>query len=124
MAIRAKKVVHRDLKLPNVLIHFPRLSPEMYSDSTFNRKEYVRDVDIVGDHKNDGTPFEVKIADLGFARKLEEDQLSITKLGTPLVMAPEVLGSEAYNHNADVWSLGCIFYELLVGFTPFTGRSA
>ena len=73
MAIRAKKVVHRDLKLPNVLIHFPRLSPEMYSDSTFNRKEYVRDVDIVGDHKNDGTPFEVKIADLGFARKLEED---------------------------------------------------
>ena len=33
----------------------------------------MRDVDIVGKHGNDGTPFEVKIADLGFARKLEDD---------------------------------------------------
>jgi serine/threonine protein kinase len=28
----------------------------------------------------------------------------------------------AYNHKADVWSLGCVFYELLTGFTPFTGK--
>ena len=73
MAIREKKVMHRDLKLANVLLHFPRLSPEVYNDSTFDKKEYVRDVDIVGKHGNDGTPFEVKIADLGFARKLEDD---------------------------------------------------
>jgi serine/threonine protein kinase len=28
-----------------------------------------------------------------------------------------------YDHKADVWSIGCLFYELLIGFTPFTGRS-
>lgn len=68
-------------------------------------------------------PFEVKIADLGFARKLEDDDLSSTRLGTPLVMAPEVLGSNTYDHSADVWSLGCIYYEMLTGFTPFTGKN-
>lgn len=66
----------------------------------------------------------MKIADLGFARKLEEDKgLAKTKLGTPLVMAPEVLGDREYDHSADVWSLGCIFYEMITGFCPFTGRN-
>ena len=36
-------------------------------------------------------------------------------------MAPEVLAGKPYNHKADVWSLGCIFYELLTGFPPFSG---
>jgi len=37
-------------------------------------------------------------------------------------MAPEVLTGRRYNHKADVWSLGIIFFELVTGFTPFTGR--
>jgi serine/threonine-protein kinase ULK2 len=41
--------------------------------------------------------------------------------GTPLVMAPEVLTGNYYNHKADVWSLGIVFFEMLTGFTPFTG---
>ena len=80
-------------------------------------------MDIVGNSKTEGVPFEVKIADLGFARKLDDDDLSSTKLGTPLVMAPEVLNDKKYDHSADVWSLGCIFYELMTGYTPFTGRN-
>jgi len=36
-------------------------------------------------------------------------------------MAPEVLRGEHYDHKADVWSVGCLFYEMLTGFMPFTG---
>jgi len=38
-------------------------------------------------------------------------------------MAPEVLNGNQYDHKADVWSLGCLYYELLYGFVPFTGFS-
>lgn len=65
----------------------------------------------------------MKITDLGFARKLKEDELAKTGCGTPLLMAPEVFAGGTYNHKADIWSLGCLYYELLTGFTPFTGRT-
>jgi serine/threonine-protein kinase ULK2 len=65
---------------------------------------------------------EFKIADLGFSRELAIDDMSETVCGTPLIMAPEVLNGVRYNHKADVWSLGILFFELLTGFTPFTGR--
>jgi serine/threonine-protein kinase ULK/ATG1 len=59
---------------------------------------------------------------LGFARQLNYEDVSSTMIGTPLVMAPEVLNGKTYNHKADVWSLGIIFFEMLTGFMPFTGR--
>jgi len=34
-------------------------------------------------------------------------------------MAPEVITGKEYDHKADVWSLGCMFFELLTGFMPF-----
>jgi serine/threonine-protein kinase ULK/ATG1 len=65
---------------------------------------------------------QIKIADLGFARELGHEELTETVCGTPLVMAPEVLNGIKYNHKADVWSMGIVFFELITGFTPFTGR--
>jgi serine/threonine-protein kinase ULK/ATG1 len=64
----------------------------------------------------------VKVADLGFSKQLDEStDLAATQCGTVLYMAPEVLDGCIYNYKVDVWSLGCIFYEMVVGKPPFTG---
>lgn len=39
--------------------------------------------------------------------------------GTPLYMSPELVEERPYDHNADLWSVGCILYELAVGTPPF-----
>ena len=67
------------------------------------------------------TQFIIKIADLGLSRYLDIDDLSSTICGSPLMMAPEVINGNDYNHKADIWSIGVIFYEMLVGSTPFIG---
>ena len=74
LAIRDKQVMHRDLKLPNILIHFPQLKIEdtLQEGQGFDLKEYIKNLDIVGGKNGEGAvPFEIKIADLGFARKLD-----------------------------------------------------
>ncbi len=50
--------------------------------------------------------------------------MSETFCGTPLYMAPEVARGDPYDNTADIWSIGCIFYQLLVGFLPFTANNA
>ena len=44
-------------------------------------------------------------------------------LGTPLYMAPELIRQQRYDEKVDVWSLGCIVYQLLCGMTPFDGKT-
>jgi len=47
-----------------------------------------------------------------------------TSLGTPTYMAPEqAAGDPATNHRADLYSFGCMAYELLTGHPPFAGRT-
>lgn len=65
----------------------------------------------------------LKLADFGFARELSTAALAQTRCGTPLYMAPEILEARDYDGKADVWSTGCIFYEMLVGVSPFKGTN-
>lgn len=42
-----------------------------------------------------------------------------SRVGTPLYMSPEVLKSNGYDWKSDVWSVGCIVYELACLQSPF-----
>lgn len=69
----------------------------------------------------DGT---VVIGDFGFAKSGVE--MTNTKLGTPLTMAPELIqsnGNVSYTSKADLWSIGVVFYHMLQGRYPFFGMS-
>ncbi len=56
--------------------------------------------------------FEVKIGDLGVAKKLEKQKFAKTFIGTPYYLSPEICEDREYNDKSDVWALGCILYEL------------
>ena len=70
------------------------------------------------------------VADFGIARALAgptESQLTETgtTLGTPAYMSPEqAAGERAIDHRSDIYSLGCVVYEMLAGEPPFTGPTA
>ncbi|XP_043269140.1 serine/threonine-protein kinase fused isoform X2 [Venturia canescens] len=65
-----------------------------------------------------------KLCDFGFARSMSTGTHVVTSIkGTPLYMAPELIEVCPYDHNADLWSLGCIIYELIVGTPPFQATS-
>lgn len=65
----------------------------------------------------------IKIADFGFSKMLGNDAIATTMLGSPLNMAPEILGGKNYNNKADIWSIGICFYELLFGKSPYTAKN-
>ena len=87
------KIVHRDLKVQNVFIKYTK-RPE----------------------------FDVKLGDYGFSKELSDD-ITATKLGTPITMAPEILMNRAYTSKADLWSIGIIIYHLLFKDLPFKGKN-
>ena len=105
------KILHRDLKLDNVLIHF-------------NTEEDKNNFNLL--------KAQVKIIDFGFARYLENDSLAQSVLGSPINMDPQILAkmrkidnnqSFGYDQKADIWSLGTICYEMLIGAPPFDATS-
>ena len=64
------------------------------------------------------------MCDFGFARNMSTGTHVLTSIkGTPLYMAPELIEEQPYDYKADLWSLGCIMYELLVGAPPFCTAS-
>lgn len=62
----------------------------------------------------------IKLCDFGFARAMSTNTMVLTSIkGTPLYMSPELVEERPYDHTADLWSVGCILYELAVGTPPF-----
>ncbi|KAI9714489.1 MAG: Serine/threonine-protein kinase [Bogoriella megaspora] len=114
--LHARNIIHRDIKPQNIL-----LNPSPLSLRTQKPEEKPLEasanslVPMVG---VESLPM-LKIADFGFARFLPQTSLAETLCGSPLYMAPEILRYEKYDAKADLWSVGTVTFELLVGKPPF-----
>ena len=97
--LHSKNIVHRDLKLENILI----------SD-----KEYVK---ITGEEY-----FDIKIIDFGNARIFDQTLTTNSIVGSSYYIAPEVF-LRKYSKECDLWSAGVILYMLIVGSPPFYGEN-
>eukprot|EP01041_Mallomonas_annulata_P007440 gene7440-15218_t len=66
----------------------------------------------------------VKLGDFGIARVLRNTgELASTQIGTPYFMSPEQMENKKYSNKSDVWSLGCVLYEMACLKVPFDGGS-
>ena len=64
----------------------------------------------------------IKIGDLGVGKQLESNEnFATTFTGTPYYLSPEICRGERYGIKSDMWSLGCILYEICTFNKPFNG---
>ena len=93
------RVIHRDLKPSNIMIKLDESGNEL-----------------------------VKIVDFGIAKIASETHSQLTGtgevFGSPIYMSPEQCGGTSVDSRTDLYSLGCIIYECLVGIPPIVGDSA
>jgi polo-like kinase 1 len=100
--IHLKKVIHRDLKLGNILI--------------------IKK-DLKGSKHMDEEGLQLKISDFGLATTIDYfGERKTDMCGTPNYMAPELVVNdpeEGHSIEVDIWAIGVIIYTLLVGKPPF-----
>nr|ACO15697.1 Serine/threonine-protein kinase Nek1 [Caligus clemensi] len=64
----------------------------------------------------------LKLGDFGISRTLShENEFATTGIGTPQYLSPEMCQSQPYNYKSDIWSLGCVLYEMCSLESAFSG---
>ena len=105
--LHSNHIIHRDLKLDNILVNF-------------ENEEDKKNMNMFG--------AQVKIIDFGFATRLDNKRnLAFSTLGSPINMDPEILKKlnhmdnepKGYDEKVDIWSLGTLCYEMLIGKATF-----
>ncbi|KAM0222223.1 hypothetical protein ACHAPQ_005919 [Fusarium lateritium] len=101
--LHERRIVHRDIKLENVLVN---LSPSELADPSIDWTTYPYSVVI--------------LSDLGLSRRIADDEKLETRCGSEDYAAPEVIMGQPYDGRAtDAWSLGVLLYALLEARLPF-----
>ncbi|VDO61411.1 unnamed protein product [Heligmosomoides polygyrus] len=65
----------------------------------------------------------VKLSDFGISKELTTRSLASTVIGTPNYLSPEICEGRSYNQKSDLWSLGCVLYELIELKRAFDGEN-
>ena len=66
----------------------------------------------------------VKLGDFGLSRILGENSIyAETRVGTPYYMSPEQITDSRYNEKSDIWSAGCLLFEMASLNPPFQATS-
>ncbi|RME86311.1 MAG: serine/threonine protein kinase, partial [Planctomycetota bacterium] len=106
LVAHSKLVVHRDIKMSNILLAEKKASQEM---------------DMEGDFK-----YVVKIADFGLAKSKKDTKVTQQNqfMGTAKYLPPEQIKYGEFTEKSDIFALGIIFYELLAHEEPFKATSS
>ena len=102
-----KHIIYRSVNLENIMINYEDENDRI---------------------NNNIMKWKIKIIDFGFSSYLKKGELANSALGNPINMDPIILfklnkipehKDSKYDEKVDIWSLGTIFYQLLIGKTPF-----
>ena len=70
-----------------------------------------------------GADNSVKLGDFGLSKLMHSHDFASTYVGTPFYMSPEICAAERYTLHSDIWSLGCVMYELCARTQPFNAKT-
>jgi eukaryotic-like serine/threonine-protein kinase len=119
-----RDIVHTDGPLP------PQLAIEIIADAcqalNFSHQNGIIHRDVKPANIMISSTNAVKVMDFGIARAIA-DSSSVTQtaavIGTAQYLSPEQARGDPVDARSDVYSLGCVLYEILTGEPPFTGDS-
>ena len=99
--LHENKIIHRDLKPENILMSYDANSVKI---GDFGISVWIKE-----------SQSKLKNKILNYTRDFMKRSVG----GTPIYMAPEVLLGNPYGYDCDIWSLGCIVFEMAGGMKPF-----